>query len=116
MAAVENRETGGEGAGMARFSRAHLALADEIAPPASDTERRLLTLWRDVLDVDGLGVLDDFFELGGDSFVAVTLFTQIERVFGQAPPLSALLDCPTIRLLAARLEQLQGEGARRPVI
>jgi thioesterase domain-containing protein/acyl carrier protein len=116
MAAGEKRQTSGQVADTAQFTRAHLALANEFAPPASDTERRLVTLWRDVLDVEGLGVLDDFFELGGDSFVAVTLFTEIERVFGQAPPLSALLDCPTIRLLAARLEQLQGEGARRPVI
>jgi thioesterase domain-containing protein len=74
--------------------------------PASDTERRLTEIWEAVLDIDGLGVQDDFFELGGESLAAVTLFSEMERLLGEMPPLSTLLDYPTIRSLAGRLEQL----------
>jgi thioesterase domain-containing protein len=105
-----------QGVAAERLGRDHFALATPLQPPATETERRLLTLWQDVLDIDGLGVLDDFFELGGDSFLAVALFTEIDRLFGRTPPLSALLDCPTVRQLAERLDRLRAESAERPVI
>ena len=90
----------------ARFKREHLAPSTPFAPPATEAERQLKEIWEAVLDVDGLGVDDDFFELGGESLGAVTLFSELERALGQMPPLSTLLDYPTIRRLAGRLEQL----------
>jgi thioesterase domain-containing protein/acyl carrier protein len=90
----------------ARLKREHLAPIGPFVPPASEAERQLKEVWEAVLDIDGLGVEDDFFELGGESLAAVTLFSELERVLGQMPPLSTLLDYPTIRRLAGRLEQL----------
>jgi thioesterase domain-containing protein len=74
-------------------------------------ERRVTQIWESAFNIAGLGVQDDYFELGGESLTAVTLFTELEHVFGPMPPLSTLLDYPTIRKLAGRLEQL---GARLP--
>jgi phthiocerol/phenolphthiocerol synthesis type-I polyketide synthase E len=68
--------------------RAHFALACPFAAPANETEQRLVGIWENVLAIGGLGVNDDFFELGGDSLAAITLFTEIERAFGTKPPLS----------------------------
>jgi hypothetical protein len=70
--------------GTAAFAtrRRDLALPSTYAEAASETERRLLALWQATLDVEGLGVLDDFFDLGGDSFMAVRLFMAIEEAFG----------------------------------
>src|SRR5262249_22381159 len=46
----------------------------------------------------------------GDSLLAVTLFTQVERRFGVKPPLAALLEHPTIRKLAVLLETMLGNA------
>jgi oxalate---CoA ligase len=85
--------------------RGQFGLAAPAVPPASEDERRLLAIWQEVLDIRGLGVEDDYFELGGDSLVGLVLFGEVERHFGQALPVSVLLDCPTVRLLARRLAE-----------
>ena len=92
-----------------RVRRGDFNLSAAFVAPASAMERRVTQIWESVFDIAGLGVEDDYFELGGESLTAVTLFTELEHVFGPMPPLSTLLDCPTIRKLAGRLEQL---GAR----
>jgi len=64
----------------ARLKREHFAPLSPYVAPASEGERRLTEVWEAVLDVDGLGVEDDFFEFGGESLAAVTLFSELERV------------------------------------
>jgi len=93
------------------MKRGDFTLSTAFVAPAGAMERRVTQIWESVFDIAGLGVEDDYFELGGESLTAVTLFTELEHVFGPMPPLSTLLDCPTIRKLAGRLEQL---GARLP--
>ena len=67
--------------------RDRFALPTPYAPPSTDSEKKLRTLWEQVLIIDGLGLDDDFFLLGGDSLSAVTLLTEVERVFGAKPSL-----------------------------
>ncbi len=105
-----------DGGGPARLTRESFGLPDPPVPPASETERRLLELWEGLLDIEGLGVEDDFFELGGDSTVAVALFSRIERDLGPAPPLAVLLEQPTARRLAGYFERLRGSAEERPVV
>jgi oxalate---CoA ligase len=96
--------------------RGQFGLAAPAVPPASEDERRLLAIWQEVLDIRGLGVEDDYFELGGDSLVGLVLFGEVESHFGQALPVSVLLDCPTVRLLARRLAEGAAPGPASPVL
>jgi len=73
--------------------------------PATDTERTLLALWQELLGISGLGVEDDYFAVGGTSLVAARLFTEIARRFGMRLPLTTILESPTVRALAQRLER-----------
>lgn len=75
------------------------------AMPATDTERRLLGLWEEILGIDGLGVEDDYFALGGTSLMAARLFAEISRRFAVRMPLSTILEAPTVRKLSRHLEQ-----------
>ncbi len=109
-------------------SRPELEVA--FAAPHTDTERSLATLWQDLLGVERVGREDNFFELGGHSLLAVTLFADIERVFGVRLPLAALFQAPTLDRLATEIEQarrapssvpralvaLQPKGHRPPLI
>lgn len=95
--------------------------------PRNDVESQLVRIWERLLSVSPIGIRDDFFELGGDSLVSVSLFVEIENEFGAALPLSALIGSPTIEKLAAELGRdgasaswkylipLQTEGERTPL-
>jgi len=95
--------------------RAQFALAAPALAPATEGEKRLLAIWEQVLEIRGLGVEDDYFELGGDSLVGLILFGEVESAFGVALPVSTLLDCPNVRLLAQRLEEEKTPVAPPPV-
>jgi amino acid adenylation domain-containing protein len=83
--------------------------------PRNDTERRLALLWARVLDADGFGVTDSFFDLGGDSLAAFRLFAGIETEFGKRLSPSVLLQSPTLERLAKVVESLEGETCAAPV-
>jgi len=82
--------------------------AGEVAPPSEPPcgpcETRLAALWMDVLGLETIGAYDDFQELGGHSLLAARLMAQIERAFGRKLPLSTLLRAPTLRAMAAYLQ------------
>ncbi len=53
-------------------------------------------MWREVLGVERVGRDDDFFELGGQSLIAVRLFTKMKKRYSIDLPLSTLFEAPTI--------------------
>lgn len=82
-------------------------------PPGDDVELRMAQLWEEVLGIEGIGVHDDYFTLGGTSITAVRLFGLIEDRFGQRLPLSTLLTGATIADLA---KLLRGGEPPRPAV
>jgi syringomycin synthetase protein SyrE len=84
--------------------------ADTPSAPASALQSSLVAIWRRVLDVDQVGVHDDFFELGGRSLLAVQMLLEVEQELGVVVPVSDLLDgAVTVAGLAQRIET--GPGA-----
>ena len=78
--------------------------------PHGDVELRLAAIWAEILSVPDIGVTADFQELGGHSLLAARMMGRIEAEFGQRLPISTLLRAPTIRTMAAMLEQGDGPG------
>jgi thioesterase domain-containing protein len=68
--------------------------------PRDETERVLCRIWSEVLGVDHVGLDDDFFAIGGHSFLAAKLFARLDESFGRSLPLGVLFKAPTVRLLA----------------
>lgn len=77
--------------------------------PRDALESRLAEIWKQVLETSAVGIKDNFFDLGGDSLLAVTLIMEIETAIGRSLPPSFLIKAPTIELLADILRK--GEGA-----
>lgn len=90
-------------------------LADpEPAPhgPTSDPlESSLAALWSELLKVHDIGPEDDFFDLGGDSLLAVRVFERMQAMTGVNLPLATLLTAPTV---AAQAAAFRAAGAREP--
>ncbi|HZS30127.1 MAG TPA: AMP-binding protein [Gaiellaceae bacterium] len=76
---------------------------ESAAPPRTELERRILGHWRRVLGVD-LGVEDDFFAVGGDSLRGARIITAVNEELGVELAVSALVEAPTVRRLAAVVE------------
>lgn len=75
-------------------------LAVELLPPRDDIESQLVALWEELLQMSGIGVLDEFFELGGSSLIAVQMARRAAEQFGIDIPARAVFEGPTIAELA----------------
>jgi thioesterase domain-containing protein/acyl carrier protein len=73
----------------------------------TEIEANLSAIWEEVLGVNGLGIDDNFFDVGGHSLMAVRLVAEIENHFGIRLPLSSLLQEGTIE---AQAKLLAGGG------
>jgi FkbH-like protein len=79
-------------------------LSGTLRAPVTDTQRKLAALWQELLNIDEVGIEDDYFALGGTSLLAAQMFAEIAKRYGVKLPLTTILDCPTIRTLAPRVE------------
>ncbi|QLE58472.1 non-ribosomal peptide synthetase [Nostoc sp. TCL26-01] len=73
--------------------------------PRDQVEMQLVKIWEKILGVQPIGVEDNFFAVGGNSFLAVRLFSEIEKHFDKNFRLSTLLQRPTIAQLAEVIRQ-----------
>ena len=73
----------------------------EFVAPQSPDELALARIWSRVLGIPEIGVRDDFFDLGGDSLLAVEVMTAIRHELGIDLTLGVLASSPTIATLAA---------------
>ena len=69
----------------------------------TETEKKLVELWAEVLGIDRIGIHDNFFELGGNSILTIVLMSKINKLFINNVSVSTLFKCQTVKLLAEYL-------------
>jgi acyl transferase domain-containing protein len=79
------------------------------AAAATETEKQLMALWQDTFGISEIGLDEDFFELGGNSLVAVQLAVRVRETFGVNVPGVAVIEFPTVQTLARRIDELAAE-------
>ena len=91
--------------------------------PRNETEEYLTQLWGKILEVEQIGVHDNFFRLGGHSLLATQLVANINDKFQIDLPLRHLFESPSIAELAPMITSMQAapsgaasDGASIPVI
>ncbi len=91
-----------------KVDRQHLPAPDRSRPvldvklvnPRTPMEELLANIWADVLGLNEIGVLDNFFMLGGDSIQATQLISRVRDVFQRELSLHRLFESPTIAQLS----------------
>jgi non-ribosomal peptide synthetase component F len=79
---------------------------EQYVPPRTPVEERLAEIWASVLQVERVGIYDDFFALGGHSLLATRIAARVRATFPVEIPLHTLLNTTTIADLADSIEQL----------
>ncbi|WP_244117369.1 non-ribosomal peptide synthetase/type I polyketide synthase [Burkholderia gladioli] len=92
-------------------------------PASAGLPRDLAGIWQDLLGVESSGDEDDFFDLGGDSLIAVRLIERVRHGLNAHVSLPDLFEAPRLGAFAARVAQaapwqderlaLQADPARR---
>jgi thioesterase domain-containing protein/alkylation response protein AidB-like acyl-CoA dehydrogenase/acyl carrier protein len=80
-----------------------LDTTSDYLAPRNSVELQLANIWQTVLNLEQVGVKDNFFDLGGKSLAAIELFSQIEKTFNQKLPFSKIFQAPSIEKLATLL-------------
>ena len=78
--------------------------------PQNHVEQALIEIWQKVLQISTVGTQDSFFDLGGNSLVAVRLIGEIRSVFNVDLPLITLFQAPTILDIS---EQIMAKSANQ---
>ena len=82
-----------------------MATPTSSEPPSTAVEEKLAAIWKEVLELDDVGVRDDFYDLGGTSLQGFMIFARIaERLRITLPP-ATMLKAPTILLQAQLVEK-----------
>ncbi|WP_255342603.1 non-ribosomal peptide synthase/polyketide synthase [Nocardia sp. CNY236] len=79
--------------------------AGAFRAPETDLEHQVCAVFADVLDVERIGLDDNFFERGGNSLLATRLATTATAALGEQIPVLWLFTAPTPARLITRLEQ-----------
>ncbi|MCY1045883.1 amino acid adenylation domain-containing protein [Corallococcus sp. bb12-1] len=83
----------------------------QFVQPRTPTETELLAIWREVLGLESISVLDTFFDIGGHSLLATQIISRANTAFQVTLPLRALFEYPTITELSEQVVLAQLEQA-----
>ena len=75
-----------------------------VSLPDSDTEKTVAAIWKQILKIDGVGIEENFFDVGGHSLIVPEVLLALQKAFGTNLQVIELLQYPTIRSLAERLD------------
>lgn len=96
---------------------APVAEAPAARPPCDDYEAKLLQIWATLIGGAGIGVHDNFFDVGGHSLLAVQLMARVFDAWGVRLPLASLFTHGSVEQMAALLRERGAQaGPRAPLV
>ncbi|TGD58753.1 non-ribosomal peptide synthetase [Flavobacterium humi] len=75
----------------------------EYTPPSNEIEEKLVTIWKEILNKEKIGIHDDFFALGGNSLMAMRVFNKVSNEFGIKVDFKSFFNKPTIGSLGLEI-------------
>ena len=87
------------------------AMEQSYLAARSPAEKAMVEIWQEVLDLEQVGVHDDFFAMGGHSLKATLLANRIRGAFHIEIPMVSIFQVPTVAGLVQLIGALPSEGA-----
>lgn len=79
------------------------SLNTEYKAPINETEHQLTKIWETLFVMETVGINDNFFEIGGNSLMAIRMISMIEQKLNVKLPITTLIECPTIEGIAQKI-------------
>ena len=73
--------------------------------PRTDVEKKIGSIWKEVLNLEKVGLMDNFFDLGGHSLLVIQVRTRLEKFFGKKISMMEMFQYPTISTLSEFFNQ-----------
>ena len=83
------------------------ALSEQYVAPRTPVEQQLVEIWCAVLGLDRVGVLDNFFHLGGHSLLGTQVISRVRDRCHVEVPLRSIFESPTVVELSRHVERAQ---------
>ena len=77
--------------------------AADFIKPRTPLERQIAEVWQEVLQLEEVGVNDNFFDLGGHSLLLMQVQSRLQTLLEESLPTVTLFQYPTIKSLATHL-------------
>ena len=82
-----------------------------VVPPSNKSQIMIADAWKEILNINSVGIDDNFFEIGGHSLLLVRVFYKLqERISGELTIMD-MFRYPTIRTLSEYLNGFSGDNA-----
>jgi acyl carrier protein len=81
-------------------------LSSDYVPPSNELEQFIIDIWEKILGFKKIGIMDDWFELGGDSLIVTQLISRIREVYPVEISVNIFFENPTIAGLAEMIKEL----------
>ncbi|MBN2772997.1 MAG: non-ribosomal peptide synthetase, partial [Prolixibacteraceae bacterium] len=101
--------------GSGKINRKQLPVPDfnstvSFVMPSSQIESQLTEIWKELLNLEKISTSDNFFDLGGDSMLAVTMVTKIKQLLNLEVDVLKILEYPNISALAGFLSEKESDS------
>ena len=78
---------------------------NEIIVPQNETENKVLSIWKEILEIDKISVVDKFFDIGGNSLNALELAAEIKKKFNVEIGIRHIFEMPSIKEQAEYIQR-----------
>ena len=78
--------------------------------PGNELEQLLAEVWQEALQLERVGINDNFFALGGHSLLATRIRSQVQARLNVTLPLKVFFEGETVELLARQIEMHRDEA------
>ena len=97
---------------------ARTGLGTDFIGPRTPVEELVAAIWAEVLDLERISVVDNFFDLGGHSLLATQVISRVRDAFGQEVALRQIFEHPSVSELSRSivLAQQADDGLEAPRI
>jgi amino acid adenylation domain-containing protein len=82
-------------------------ILEAFAAARTPLEEMMATIWREILEIEKVGIHDNFFSLGGHSLLAAQVVNRVHDTFNVELPLRVFFETPTVAAFAAYVAQSQ---------
>jgi len=86
--------------------QSRMNVSADYKPPRNPTEEVLVAIWKDILGIEGIGIHDNFLELGGDSLISTRIISKVRETMNVRLTFNDVFNAVTIAEMAELIQRL----------